>query len=35
MWPMLAGSKKGFVAVKVVNMIFAFIVGAVSLLLKF
>jgi hypothetical protein len=35
MLPMLAESKKGFVAVKVVNMIFAFIVGAMGLLLKF
>jgi len=35
MLPMLAESKKGFVAVKVVNMIFAFIVGAIGLLLKF
>lgn len=32
MLPMLAESKKGFVAVKVVNMIFAFIVGAIALL---
>ena len=35
MLPMLAESKKGFVAVKVVNMIFAFIVGAIGLLLRF
>ena len=35
MLPMLAESKKGFVAVKVVNMIFAFIVGATSLLIGF
>jgi len=35
MLPMLAESKKGFVAVKVVNMIFAIIVGAIGLLLKF
>lgn len=34
MLPMLAESKKGFVAVKVVNMIFAFIVGAIGLLLR-
>ncbi|HTN68668.1 MAG TPA: putative manganese transporter [Dysgonamonadaceae bacterium] len=32
MLPMLAESKKGFVAVKVINMIFAFIVGATALL---
>ena len=35
MLPMLAESKKGFVAVKVINMIFAFIVGATGLLLNF
>ena len=35
MLPMLAESKKGFVAVKAVNMIFAFIVGAIGLLLRF
>jgi len=35
MLPMLAESKKGFVAVKVVNMIFAFIVGATGYLLGF
>jgi hypothetical protein len=35
MLPMLAESKKGFVAVKVVNMIFAFIVGATGLLFSF
>jgi len=35
MLPMLAESKKGFVTVKVVNMIFAFIVGAIGLLLRF
>jgi hypothetical protein len=35
MLPMLAESKKGFVAVKVINMIFAFIVGSIGLLLKF
>jgi len=35
MLPMLAESKKGFVAVKVINMIFAFIVGATGLLLRF
>jgi len=35
MLPMLAESKKGFVAVKVINMIFAFIVGAIGLLLRF
>jgi len=35
MLPMLAESKKGFVAVKAVNMIFAFIVGAIGLLLTF
>ena len=35
MLPMLAESKKGFVAVKAVNMIFAFIVGSIGLLLKF
>jgi len=35
MLPMLAESKKGFVAVKVVNMIFAFIVGTIGLLLRF
>jgi hypothetical protein len=34
MLPMLAESKKGFVAVKVVNMIFAFIVGAAGLLFR-
>jgi len=34
MLPMLAESKKGFVAVKAVNMIFAFIVGAIGLVLK-
>lgn len=34
MLPMLAESKKGFIAVKVVNMIFAFIVGAIGLLLR-
>lgn len=32
MLPMLAESKKGFVAVKLINMIFAFMVGATSLL---
>jgi len=35
MLPMLAESKKGFVTVKVINMIFAFIVGATSLLFSF
>lgn len=35
MLPMLAESKKGFVAVKVVNMIFAFIVGATGFLFNF
>jgi len=35
MLPMLAESIKGFVAVKVVNMIFAFIVGATGLLFRF
>jgi len=35
MLPMLAESKKGFVTVKVVNMIFAFITGAIGLLLRF
>lgn len=35
MLPMLAESKKGFVIVKVVNMIFALIVGATGLLLSF
>ncbi len=35
MLPMLAESKKGFVAVKVVNMIFAFIVGVIGLLFRF
>jgi len=35
MLPMLAESKKGFVAVKVINMIFAFIVGATGLLFSF
>jgi hypothetical protein len=35
MLPMLAESKKGFVLVKVVNMIFAFIAGAIGLLLRF
>ena len=34
MLPMLAESKKGFVAVKVINMIFAFIVGVIGLLLQ-
>jgi len=32
MLPMLAESKKGFIAVKVINMIFAFIIGASGLL---
>ncbi|MGD9730619.1 MAG: hypothetical protein AB7U45_00445 [Desulfamplus sp.] len=31
MLPMLAESKRGFLAVKVVNMIFAFIAGAIGL----
>jgi hypothetical protein len=35
MLPMLAESKKGFVTVKVINMIFAFIVGAAGLLFRF
>ena len=35
MLPMLAESKKGFVAVKVINMIFAFIVGSIGLLFSF
>lgn len=35
MLPMLAESKKGFLAVKVVNMIFAFIVGSTGLLFNF
>jgi len=35
MLPMLAESKKGFVAVKVINMIFAFILGAIGLLFSF
>jgi hypothetical protein len=35
MLPMLAESKKGFVAVKVVNMTFAFIVGTTGLLFSF
>lgn len=35
MLPMLAESKKGFLAVKAVNMIFAFIVGATGLLFSF
>ena len=32
MLPMLAESKKGFVTVKIINMIFAFIVGSIGLL---
>jgi len=35
MLPMLAESKRGFVAVKVINMIFAFIVGSIGLLFSF
>lgn len=35
MLPMLAESKKGFVAVKVINIIFAFIVGGIGLLFSF
>ena len=35
MLPMLAESKKGFVAVKVINMIFAFIVGTTGLLFSY
>jgi hypothetical protein len=33
MLPMLAESKKGFLAVKTMNMIYAFIVGAFGLLI--
>ncbi len=33
MLPMLAESKKGFIAVKVINMIYALVVGGISLLL--
>ena len=35
MLPLLAESKKGFVVVKIINMIFAFIVGATGLLFSF
>ncbi len=35
MLPMLAESKKGFIAVKIVNIIFAFIVGFIGLLTGF
>jgi hypothetical protein len=35
MLPMLAESKKGFLAVKIINMIYAFIVGASALLIGF
>jgi len=35
MLPMLAESKKGFVAVKVINMIFAFFIGSIGLLFSF
>jgi hypothetical protein len=35
MLPMLAESKKGFIAVKIINMIYALVVGGVGLLLGF
>jgi hypothetical protein len=35
MLPLLAESKKGFVAVKIINVIFAFIVGSIGLLFSF
>lgn len=35
MLPMLAESKKGFLAVKIINMIYAFIVGSLALLVGF